>query len=141
MVYDIERAKDKCESLADYRIKDLDDTGIVLPFFENSLKNKGLNNNEIIDAVLEGMEKGERFVGICSDSSALMCREIDKNNLPIFYWRQSVKTSYGTSHAVVVCFDKEGNWIVLNGKRPRDFSEDFKIVPKEYFANGTFKFE
>lgn len=141
LVYDIDRARTKCKSLEDYRSEDLNCRGIVLPLFEYAMKKKGLDNENIVDAVLDKMENGKKFKGICSDSAALMCRAIENKNLPVYYYNQNVKTSYGTYHAVVICFDENGNWVALNGKRPRDSSKDFAIIPKEYFADGTFKFE
>ncbi|MDD5499560.1 MAG: hypothetical protein PHT91_01645 [Candidatus Nanoarchaeia archaeon] len=74
-------------------------------------------------------EKG-KIIGICTDSAKLIIEKIDEKVPKIYAFTIDAKTGNETLHAAILCFNKKGDWAVLNCKRARDAGTDYHIVPK-----------
>lgn len=51
-----------------------------------------------------------------------------KNGIDVYWMNISTKTDRGTLHSLLLCFDNEGNWTLLNGIRP--IKNDYTIIPE-----------
>ncbi len=121
LVYDINKAKRLDEKVTDKRR--IKEEAISIKELEEDFK-----GNDFANYLLSLIEKKEKFMGICTDSSALIRKKIINEEINVYFFNYEIITPYETHHATILCFDNLGNWLLLNCKRPID--NDYVIIPK-----------
>jgi hypothetical protein len=132
-VYDMERVVD--DKVVDKRIiTELD----AVPFQKTANQYFKGDYSQVLESIVESIIKeGKKISGLYYESTALIRTLIKMKKIKVYYVEATTVTDTNTTHAVVLCFDEEGNWVLLNGKRPRE--EDYGLIPKRAILTGYLK--